>query len=312
MSKSANASIENTLALVVAPPRPLGPRQEELDLRGRVALVTGGSRGIGKRAALALARRGVKVVVAARSTNGGGDLAGTIGETVRDIEALGGEALAVATDLSREEDLERLVQAAVDRFGGIDILVNNAAVTIGHSWIAHVGDMPRADWLYHFAVNLHAPFSLIQLSVPIMEKRGGGRILNVTTGSGEVFRQPEEPPAAEAVGDFDLGSPAYFASKRALDRFANVIAPHLARKNIFIIGMHPGFVATEVAVHRVAGLVDESMMISPEIPARMLAYFAACADPKEYAGRIFWAERELAELGIEVDQPSPEVSRAAT
>lgn len=81
-----------------------------------------------------------------------------------------------------------------------------------------------------------------------------------------------------------------------------MIAPHLARKNIFIIGMHPGFVATEVAVHRAAGLVDESM-ISPEMPARMLAYFAACSDPKEYAGRIFWAERELAELGIELDQP---------
>ena len=249
---------------------------------------------------MALARRGVKVVVAARTVEGGGDLQGTIGETAREIESLGGEALAVATDLSKEEDLEALVRAAVDRFGGIDILINNAAVTIGHSWVAHFGNMPRADWLYHFAVNLHAPFTLVQLVVPIMEARGGGRILNVTTGSGEVFRQPEEPPVLESVGDFDLGSPAYFASKRALDRFANVIAPHLARKNIFIIGMHPGFVATEVAVHRTAGLVDESMMISPEIPARMLAYFAACQDPKEYAGRIFWAERELAELGIDI------------
>lgn len=309
MSNPTNTSTENALAMVVAPPRPLGPRQEELDLRGQVALITGASRGIGKRTALALARRGVKVVVAARSTSGDGELAGTIGETVREIESIGGEALAVATDLSKEGDLEQLVRSAVDRFGGIDILVNNAAVTIGHSWVAPIGDMPRADWLYHFAVNLHAPFTLVQLIVPLMAKRGGGRILNVTTGSGEVFRQPEEPPALESVGEFDLGSPAYFASKRALDRFANVIAPHLARKNIFIIGVHPGFVATEVAVHRVAGLVDESMMISPEIPARMLAYFAGCVDPKEYTGRIFWAERELAELGIELDQ-SPGASNA--
>jgi NAD(P)-dependent dehydrogenase (short-subunit alcohol dehydrogenase family) len=300
MTSPADGSIENAIAMVVAPPRPLGPRQEEHDLSGKIALITGASRGIGKRAALALARRGVNVVVAARSVNGDGELAGTIGETVGEIEALGGEALAVATDLSQEHELERLVESAVDRFGGIDILINNAAVTIGHSWIAPVGDMPRVDWLYHFAVNLHAPFTLVQLVVPIMEQRGGGRILNVTTGSGEVFRQPEEPPVLEAVGEFDLGSPAYFASKRALDRFSNVVAPHLARKNIFIISMHPGFVATDVAVHRVAGLVDESMMISPEIPARMLAYFAGCADPKEYAGRIFWAERELAELGIEL------------
>lgn len=134
---------------------------------------------------------------------------------MQEIESAGGEALTVATDLAEEAHLERLVQAAVNRLGGIDILVNNAAVTIRHSWVAHVGDMPRADWLYHFAVNLHAPFSLVQLTVPIMEKRGGGQILNVTAVSGEVFRQPAEPPVLEAVGDFDLGSPAYFASKRA-------------------------------------------------------------------------------------------------
>jgi hypothetical protein len=66
--------------------------------------------------------------------------------------------------------------------------------------------------------------------------------------------------------------------------------------------MHPGFVATEVAVHRVKGMgVPESMMIPMDVPARMLAYFAACNNPLEYSGRIFWAERELAELGIELD-----------
>ena len=189
----------------------------------------------------------------------------------------GAEAIAVATDLSQEDDLQRLVQSAVDRFGGVDILVNNAAVTIGHSWAVPIVEMPRADWLYHFAVNLHAPFTLVQLVVPIMEKRGGGRILNVTTGSGEVFRQPEEPPALESVAEFSLESPAYFASKRALDRFANVISAQLARKNIAIITMHPGFVASEIAVHRVQGMgVPESMMIPMGVPARMLAYFAAC------------------------------------
>jgi NAD(P)-dependent dehydrogenase (short-subunit alcohol dehydrogenase family) len=300
MSNVVSSSIER--GMVVASPRPLGQRQTEQDLTGKVALVTGASRGIGKRTAMALARRGVNVVVAARSVNPGGELTGSIAETVADIEALGGQALAVATDLSKEEDLERLVAAAVERFGGIDILINNAAVTIGHSWAVPIVEMPRADWLYHFAVNLHAPFTLVQLVVPIMETRSGGRILNVTTGSGEVFRQPEEPPALEAVADFSLASPAYFASKRALDRYANVIAPQLAKKNIFVINMHPGFVASEVATHRVRGLgVPESMMISMDIPARMLVYFAACDNPSEYAGRIFWAERELEELGIELD-----------
>ena len=288
--------------MTVAVHRPLGGRQTEQDLSGKVAIVTGASRGIGKRAALALARRGANVAIAARSVHADGELAGTIGEAVAEIEALGAEAIAVATDLSNEEDLRGLVQSAVDRFGGVDILINNAAVTIGHSWAVPIVEMPRADWLYHFAVNLHAPFTLVQSVVPIMEKRGGGRILNVTTGSGEVFRQPEEPPALESVAEFSLESPAYFASKRALDRFANVIAPQLAKKNIAIITMHPGFVATEVAVHRVKGMgVPESMMIPMDIPARMLAYFAACDNPLEYSGRIFWAERELAELGIELD-----------
>jgi NAD(P)-dependent dehydrogenase (short-subunit alcohol dehydrogenase family) len=289
-------------AAQVAPLRPLGERQAEQDLSGKVAIVTGASRGIGRQAALALARRGANVAIAARTVHAGGELAGTIGGAVAEIEALGSEAIAVATDLSQEEDLQRLVQSAIDRFGGVDILVNNAAVTIGHSWAVPIVEMPRDDWLYHFAVNLHAPFTLVQLVVPIMEERGGGRILNVTTGSGEVFRQPEEPPALESVADFSLESPAYFASKRALDRFANVIAAQLARKNIAIITMHPGFVASEIAVHRVQGMgVPESMMIPMGIPARMLAYFAACERPLEYSGRIFWAERELEELGIELD-----------
>jgi NAD(P)-dependent dehydrogenase (short-subunit alcohol dehydrogenase family) len=289
-------------AAQVAPQRPLGERQAEHDLSGKVAIVTGASRGIGKQTALALARRGANVAIAARTVHADSELAGTIGETVAEIKALGADATAVATDLSSEKDLQRLVQSAVDRFGGVDILINNAAVTVGHSWAVPIVEMPRADWLYHFAVNLHAPFTLVQLVVPIMEKRGGGRILNVTTGSGEVFRQPEEPPALESVAEFSLESPAYFSSKRALDRFANVIAPQLARKNIAIITMHPGFVASEIAVHRVQGMgVPESMMIPMEIPARMLAYFAACEKPLEYAGRIFWAERELSELGIEPD-----------
>ena len=276
-------------------------RQREQDLSGKVAIITGASRGIGKAAALLLARKGVKAVVAARRVQEG-PVPGTINQTVAEIEALGGEALAVATDLSLEEDLERLVQACTDRFGGVDILINNAAVTMSDSWSAPLVDLPRKDWLYEFAVNLHAPFTLAQLVVPIMERRGGGRILNVTTGSGEVFRLPEEPPKMEATGEFKITAIPYFSSKRALDRFSNCIAPELARKNIFSISVMPGLVATELAVSRVqnAGL-DDSLMVSMDVPARVLAYFAACENPAEYTGRIFWAERELEALGLELE-----------
>jgi NAD(P)-dependent dehydrogenase (short-subunit alcohol dehydrogenase family) len=280
-------------------------RQEEADLSGKVAIITGSSRGIGKQAALVLARRGVNIVVTARTVDPGqNELPGTIGETVAEIEALGAEAIAVGADLAVEEDLERIVQTATDRFGGVDILVNNAAVTADHNMTADPLKLPRSDWLHHFAVNVHAPFTLVQLVAPIMEARGGGRILNVTTGSGEVHRLPEEPRKMESLGGFSLLMPAYYSSKRALDRFANVMTPVLASKNIFIISLMPGLAASPIAVSRVktAGM-DDSLMVPLDVPARMLAYFAACADPAEYAGRIFWAERELAELGLSVDAP---------
>ena len=164
-------------------------------------------------------------------------------------------------------------------------------------------DLPREDWLYQFDVNTHAPFTLMQLVTPIMESRGGGRILNVTTGSGEVFRLPEEPPKLESWGEFSLAVPGYYASKRALDRLGNAVAPELARKGIAVIGLMPGLVTTEIVALRIAedGL-DDSQAVPMEVPARMLAYFAACADPMEYTGRLFWAERELKELGIELDE----------
>ena len=181
-------------------------RQKEEDLSGKVAIVTGSSRGIGKRTALALARRGARLVVTARTVEASqSELPGTIGQTVKEIESLSAEAIAVAADLSNVNDLEQVVRVACDRFGGVDILVNNAAVTVGYNWSAPLLEMPRADWLHHYAVNVHAPFTLTQLVVPSMEARGGGRILNVTTGSAEAHRLVEEPAPASSVRSAALG-----------------------------------------------------------------------------------------------------------
>jgi NAD(P)-dependent dehydrogenase (short-subunit alcohol dehydrogenase family) len=277
-------------------------RQKELDLRGKVAIITGASRGVGKRNALDFARRGVNVVLAARTVDPDDKLPGTLGETLAEVEAMGVGALAVATDLAKEEDLKRLVDAAVDRFGGVDILVNNAAATTGQMWQDGFLGLSRADWLYQFDVNVHAPFTLIQLVVPIMEKRGGGRIVNVTTGSGEVFREVEEQVKLLSQGEFSLNVPGYFCPKRALDRLGNCIAPELAQKNIFVVGMHPGLVATELVAIRVAeeGL-DNSVAVPMTVPSRMIVYFSACENPSEYTGRLFWAERELADMAIPLD-----------
>lgn len=278
-------------------------RQRELDLSGKVVIITGASRGVGKQAALDFAKRGAKVVLAARTVDADSALPGTIGETLRQIEDGGGEAIAVATDLSREEDLKRLVDAAVERFGGVDVLVNNAAATTGDIWGKPFLELTREEWLYQFDVNVHAPFTLTQLVVPIMERRGGGRIINLSTGSGEVFRLPEETPKLDAVGSFSLAVPGYYSSKRALDRFGNCMAPELHAKNIAVIGMHPGLVATELVQIRVRerGL-DDSVAVPMTVPARMIVYFSACENPAEYTGRLFWAEREMADMGIELDE----------
>jgi NAD(P)-dependent dehydrogenase (short-subunit alcohol dehydrogenase family) len=281
-------------------------RQEELDLTGKVVIITGASRGVGREAAQVFARRGANVVLAARTVEPDRKLPGTLNETLTEIESTGASAIAVQTDLASESDLKRLVDAAVDRFGGVDVLINNAAATTGEIWNKRFLELTREDWLYQFDVNLHAPFTLMQLVTPIMESRGGGRIINLSTGSGEVFREPEELPKLEKVGEFSLAVPGYYSSKRALDRLGNVLAPELAKKGIAVIGMHPGLVATELVAIRVkeAGL-DDSVAVPMSVPARMLAYFAACAEPMEYTGRLFWAERELREFGLDVDgQPA--------
>jgi NAD(P)-dependent dehydrogenase (short-subunit alcohol dehydrogenase family) len=276
-------------------------RQPENDLTGKVVIITGASRGVGKQAALQFARRGAHVVLAARTVETDSALPGTIGETLKQIEDAGGQAIAVATDLAEEEDLKVLVDAAVSRFGGVDILVNNAAATTGDIWGKPFLELTREEWLYQFAVNVHAPFTLTQLVVPIMERRGGGRIINLSTGSGEVFRLSEEPRKLDAVGTFSLAVPGYYSSKRALDRFGNCMAPEFRAANIAIIGLHPGLVSTELLAIRVKDKgLDDSVAVPMSVPARMIVYFSACENPWDYTGRIFWAEREMADMGIEV------------
>ena len=283
-------------------------RQRELDLSGKVVIVTGASRGVGRQAALDFAQRGANVVLAARTVEADNVLPGSMGEAIARIEEMGGQAIAVQTDLGKREDLKKLVDTAIDRFGGVDILVNNAAVTVSDAWSKKFLDLPLEDWLYQFDVNLHAPFILMQLVVPIMASRGGGRIVNVTTGSGEVFRLPEEPVKLASNAGRNLIMPGYYASKRALDRLSNVIAPDLAPRGVYVIGMHPGWVASEVVQERLktvsAATAAARVTAGPvpmTIPARMIVYFASCENPAEYSGRIFWAEREMAEMKIELE-----------
>ena len=254
----------------------------------RTAIVTGASRGIGKQIALELGRLGANVVVAARTVTPRRQLPGTIFETVEGIEALGGKALAVAADMAKEDDLDRLVAATVERFGGVDLLINNAAATAGKAWGAPLLELSRQDWQQQFDVNLNAPFTLIRAVAPIMAGCGGGRIINLTTGA--------------HGGDSDgaalgIATPlAYPASKAALDQFCVSVAAQLRTMGVSITNLHPGFVRTEMVDLMARAGVDASAAISMDIPTSALRYLAICDDPFQYSGQILFAEPLVASL----------------
>ena len=147
------------------------------DLRGKVALVTGASRGVGAAVAVDLAHAGASVACAARATAAAPQrTAGTLDETVARIEAADGAALAVPTNLADPAQVEAMVARTVEHFGRLDVLVNNAAVTF-------VGDLdiPRSRHELVMAINLTAPLVACQAAVPHLRAAGGGRILNISS-----------------------------------------------------------------------------------------------------------------------------------
>ncbi len=194
-------------------------------LAGRTALVTGGSSGIGRAIAGALARAGANVVVLARRE-------AALADTVRRLRAAGGQAAWVSADLGDRSGLERGAAAVAGRFGEPDILVNSAGLNLRPP----MNDLTVADWDQTMAVNLTAPFLLGQLFGPPMAARGWGRIINVVSQQ-----------AARAFGN----SGAYGASKGGLAALtrsqSEAWAPHGVRSN----AVSPGFVATPLTRHTV-------------------------------------------------------------
>ena len=149
----------------------------DLGLKGKVALVTGATQGIGKATALLLAREGARVALVARGRDG-------LERCVKEIASAGGEALALQCDVSRAEDLERAVKAVTERWGGLDILVNNA----GTSMRGPFEEVDDAMWQADLDLKLMAAVRLSRLALPLMKARGGGRIVNVTNIGG---KQPD-------------------------------------------------------------------------------------------------------------------------
>ncbi len=190
-----------------------------VDLTGQVSIVTGGGRGIGRAIALALAKAGAKVAVAARSAD-------QLAETVTLIEEARGHGLAITTDVTDQQSVEKMVQTTEEQFGPIDLLVNNAGLggPIGPIW-----EVDPEQWWQCMDVNLRGPYLCSRIVLPGMVKRQSGRIITVASGLG-VWPLPF--------------TSAYSISKCAAIRFSESLAAEGKKHGICAFSINPGFVRT--------------------------------------------------------------------
>lgn len=208
------------------PPTPdTRPVRELFDLTGRVALVTGGSRGLGLEIAHGLGEAGAKVAITARRAE--------MLEAARAaLEAAGVECLATTADVGAPEAARELVAAALDRWGRLDILVNNAGI----SWGAPAEAMPLDRWQSVLATNATGTFLLSQAAFEPMAARGGGSIVNVASVAGLVGSRPEHLRAA-----------GYSASKGAIVALTRQLAVEWARQGIRVNAIAPSFFPSRLA-----------------------------------------------------------------
>jgi len=202
---------------------------ERLD--GKVAIVTGASRGLGKDIAVSLGRQGATVVAAARTYDEGeSKIPGSLAHTVELVKEAGGVAQAVRCDVSSEEDIAAAVQQTLDWHGKIDIVVNNAGILIPGS----VMELQPRHWKLIFRVNVDGPFHFCRAVIPHLRANGGGHIINVSSrgaiGPGAGPYDPGLGPVAHT---------AYGATKAALERFSQGLAAEVFRDRISVNVLSP-------------------------------------------------------------------------
>jgi NAD(P)-dependent dehydrogenase (short-subunit alcohol dehydrogenase family) len=266
-------------------------------LQGKVALVTGGSRGIGRAIAVELATLGADVVVTARTVKPrDDDLTGTIGETAEAIEAAGASALAIAADLRDPGDRERVVKETLHRFGRVDILVNNAADT-GDNVFRGFWETTPDEWAGQIDLNLNTMYALMKGCAPSMRENGGGLIVNL--GSMRDVAEGLSGTGNRITEDVRLGA-AYPTSKVAIFAMSTLLAQELAEQGIVVVTMNPGGAATESFKHNARRFGWDPEWGTPVwIPARTVGYLATCDDPMAHAATYvdavaFAREKELA------------------
>ncbi|HLI54483.1 MAG TPA: SDR family NAD(P)-dependent oxidoreductase [Acidimicrobiales bacterium] len=259
-------------------------------LEGRTALVTGASRGIGNAIARRLAMEQAVVVVSARTARPGESrFSGSLEETVEQVRAAGGEAVAIPADLSEPADRLALIEQATEQVGPIDIVVNNAAVT----WFEPVERFSGRHFDAMFEVQVKAPFHISQLVLTAMRARQRGWILNISSGAA---RHPQGPPYAHR----GTGGTVYGMCKAALERFTTGLAAEVYEDRVAVNVLSPsGPVATPGIVFH--GLVPPGQEDRYQPVEEMAeAALALCSgDPATLTGRVAYSRPLLAELDRE-------------
>jgi citronellol/citronellal dehydrogenase len=247
---------------------------------GKVALVTGTSRGLGKAIAQRLAAEGATVALTARTMEPDPKYQGSLRQTLDQIEADGGAAIAIQADLSKGEDRERLFGEVVERVGAPDILVNNAAVT----FLRPLDEFPEKRVRLMMEMHVLAPLHLTQLAIPAMRERGRGWIVNVTSVGGDL---PEGPP----FSDFDraAGFGIYGTVKAALNRLTKSLAAELYDN---------AAAPTNPVATPGAGTLDLAKIDTEDIELITQTAFMLCTgDPSSLTGRIAHTQAFLREVG---------------
>ena len=237
-----------------------------MQLKGKVALVTGGARGIGKSIVIEMARQGCDLVVSDIDLDGAMD-------TAKEVEAMGQKAIAVKNDVSSSQDVEDMVKSAVDAFGKIDILVNNAGITRDALLIR----MSESDWDRVMDINLKGPFLCTKAVLRLMMKQKSGKIINMASVVG--------------VGG-NAGQANYAASKAGIIGFTKSIAKEAASRNIQVNAIAPGFIETEMTDHLPDAVktwfIENSPIKRPGKPEEVarIAVFLASSDSDYITGQV--------------------------
>jgi NAD(P)-dependent dehydrogenase (short-subunit alcohol dehydrogenase family) len=230
-------------------------------LEGKVAVITGAGAGIGKAIAQLFAERGASLVLV--------DKSGAVDALQKELEARGGQALAIVADIAVRENIERLHQQVLDRFGKVDILVNNAGI----ARIESATDASDESWDLTMAINLKAPFMLSQIFGKGMIERGYGKIVNMASQAGVVALDKHA---------------AYCASKAGIIGLTKVLALEWARHGVNVNSISPTVVLTELGRTVWTGEVGEAM--KQKIPAGRFGY------PEEIAGVALFLASDAADL----------------